>query len=536
MKKRYCVMLSILLYSLILAACGMVDEGADSGEASEQHDYRQAISLDGDADNFEEDTTSEDVLNEETDDKERVVTTDRSDRWFVIIRGLDMLWASQQINQMNYFGALKEAYYEIPLSEEGSVLDIHFSLSLELGEEKIYRTDLWNGRCTTEEYDMTVTEQGSGRVLQESTVKLCIERHDTILFKDLNGDGYVDMQINMPVHNNGFMPTIEEWSPPSYMLWNQAKEQFEQKTERELENSILAVRNGLTEEEQKEQSMRERRDYFAPLTQLPRWANPDSYIELTKEGWDYVVQPGDSLWGISEHFLGSGFSWTALQRKEDGADDPDLLLPGEIVHIPGEVLYIHRDVYSSGGLSSPGRYQIDEPSGFEYSFLVTDVTPRINSELNQIYLRPLANEIGENALSEDWETFQAEVIRCSEEICADRVSELRFEKYEVKGGCDLYGYSFEYDTGDAILEYTCFIRLGEANMVEVIGVRKKEPNTVLLNTIRYIAASFVDYGGVIDNVTIGDGKTPNVGAEDWAYPWLHNLFRSAQNMYGEKGQ
>lgn len=133
-----------------------------------------------------------------------------------------------------------------------------------------------------------------------------------------------------------------------------------------------------------------------------------------------------------------------------------------------------------------------------------------------------------NGLTEE---EQAEVIRCSEEICQGRVSNLIFEKYKVKGGCDMYGYSFEYDTGDYSIELTCFIRLGKTNMVEVIGVRKKEPNTVLLNTTRYVAASFIDYGEP-SNVSIGDGS-PNVGADDWSYPHLHNLFRSAQNRFGK---
>ena len=131
---------------------------------------------------------------------------------------------------------------------------------------------------------------------------------------------------------------------------------------------------------------------------------------------------------------------------------------------------------------------------------------------------------------EDWEAFKDEVIRCSEEICPGKVSNLQFEKYSVKDGCDLYGYSFEYDAGDKIIEYTDFIRLSSANMVEVIGVREKEPNTVLLNTTRYIAASFVDYGGK-PGMSWGGEVGPNVGADDWNYPLLHNLFTAAKEQF-----
>lgn len=91
----------------------------------------------------------------------------------------------------------------------------------------------------------------------------------------------------------------------------------------------------------------------------------------------------------------------------------------------------------------------------------------------------------------------AEVIRCSE-TCDGRVSNLKFEKYTVENGCDLCGYSFDFDVGDAIKEYVVFYRLGERNMAEVIGRREREKgaeqDTRLIDVTRYIAASFEDFG------------------------------------------
>lgn len=105
--------------------------------------------------------------------------------------------------------------------------------------------------------------------------------------------------------------------------------------------------------------------------------------------------------------------------------------------------------------------------------------------------------MGENPFHEpeDWEAFQAEAIRCSEELCPGRVSNLTFEKSHMEDGCDLYGYSFAYDTGKEIIEYVDFFKFGKANMSEVIGVREQESNTGVVNTVRYVAASFTDYGG-----------------------------------------
>ena len=464
------------------------------------------------------------------DHEERITEEEGSDGRFVEVRGIDTNWEQSGEHLMKYFGMMKEADYEVSLSEDGPTLTFHFSLGKEISVPD-YKIFLLNGFCMDEEYNMTVTDKETGQVLQEGAVKLSIELPDTIHFVDLNGDGLKDIRIDRPVHISGARAATDKWTPPTYMLWNPTAGQFEKKTEKEVQNSLLANRNGLTEEEQAEKTLRERRDFFVLLKQLPSWASPDKYIELTVEAGEYVVQPGDTLWSISENLLGSGSSWTMLQREGNAPKDPNLLLPGEVIHIPEHPLYIRRDPYSRGGLSSPGRYQIEYPDGFGHYELTDDVSYYGLTKENKLFYTVLVNEMEENALSNGWEAFKAEVIRCSEEICPGRVSNLQFEKYKVKDGCDMYGYSFEYDTGDYSIELTCFIRLGKTNMVEVIGVRKKEPNTVLLNTTRYVAASFIDYGEP-SNISIGGGE-PNVGADDWAYPHLHNLFRSLQNRFGK---
>ena len=110
------------------------------------------------------------------------------------------------------------------------------------------------------------------------------------------------------------------------------------------------------------------------------------------------------------------------------------------------------------------------------------------------------------------------------------MSDLTFEKYLMEDGCDLYGYSFVYDTGEEMIEYVDFFKFGKANMAEVIGVRRQEPNTVLANTVRYMAASFTDYGGR-PGMGWGDDAGPNVGADLWEYPYLHNLFEAARKQF-----
>lgn len=510
------------------------------------------------------------------DHVERLTELENPKRSFLEVRGIDENWESAgDEGIMRYFGLLVEADYELPLTEDGRMLSLHFSLAEEDDEQEVFVSDyiddfrrdyfisiasslteseggaledeketsamgedtelryyLLNGYCMDEPYDMTVTDMETGEVLQERSLSLSIELPDTITYPDLNGDGYADMRVGSPVHISGAKAEEEDYSPPSYLLWDPQMQQFERKTEKEVENSRRAVANGLTEEEQEEKTKRERTDSFALIQELPEWAEPEDYIKLTGDKMmEYEVQEGDSLWRISERFYGSGYKWTMIVRSEDAPKDPDYLLVGETVFMP-EVFYIRKDPYSRGGLRSEGSFQIEQPDGFAYYFLNGDLTYTSWEEENQIHSLPVTNPVGQNPFHEpeDWEAFQAEAIRCSEELCPGRVSKLTFEKSHMEDGCDLYGYYFEYDTGEEIIEYVDFFKFGKDNMAEVIGVRKKEPNTVLVNTVRYVAASFTDYGGR-PGMGWGDGTIPNVGGDKWDYPYLHNLFEAAREQF-----
>ncbi len=521
------------------------------------------------------------------DHEERLTELENPKRSFLEVRGIDESWEfSGDEGIMRYFGLLVEADYELPLAENGKMLSLHFSLVKDNGEEAknggeeaaffsddIYdfrkdsilsaakslteggddifadekemflqkedtelRYYLLNGFCMDELYDMTVTDMETGEVLQESKVSLSIELPDTITYPDLNGDGYADMRIGAPVHMSGAKAVEEDYRQPSYLLWDPQTEQFVRKTEKEVENSRRAVANGLTEEEQNEKTQRERRDSFALVRELPEWAEAEDYIKLTGDRMlEYEVQEGDSLWRISERFYGTGYKWGTIIRNGNAPENPDYLPVGETVFMP-EIFYICKDPNSRGGLHSEGSFQIEQPAGFGHYFLGGDVTyvPYAPwKEENQIHSLPVTNPVGRNPFHEreDWEAFQAEAIRCSEELCPGRVSNLIFEKSYMEDGCDLYGYSFEYDTGEEILEYVHFFKFGEANMSEVIGVRRQEPNTVLVNTVRYMAASFTDYGGR-PGMGWGDDAVPNVGAAKWEYPYLHNLFEAARKQFG----
>lgn len=306
------------------------------------------------------------------DHTERLTEFEDPRRSFLEVRGIDENWEdSGDEGIMRYFGLFLEADYELPHAENGRMLSLHFSLSKEEGEPDSYsdylydlrkdliisaassltgredetppdeeetpaeeedtelRYYLLNGYCMDEPYDMTVTDMETGEVLQERRISLSIELPDTITFPDLNGDGYADMRVGAPVHTSGEKAAEESYTPPSYLLWNPLLEQFEHKTEKEVENSRQAVANGLTE--------------------------------------------GDSLWRISERLYGTGYRWPTIVRAGDAPEDPDYLPVGETVFVP-EIFYIRKDPFSRGGLQSEGSFRIEQPNGFAYYFLNGDLT------------------------------------------------------------------------------------------------------------------------------------------------------------------
>jgi nucleoid-associated protein YgaU len=49
----------------------------------------------------------------------------------------------------------------------------------------------------------------------------------------------------------------------------------------------------------------------------------------------YVVRPGDTLWGISDEFLGAGWRyWEIVDLNSRQIMNPDLIYPGQVFVIP----------------------------------------------------------------------------------------------------------------------------------------------------------------------------------------------------------
>lgn len=267
---------------------------------------------------------------------------------------------------------------------------------------------------------------------------------------------------------------------------------------------------------------------YSPISELSQEVDARDYIKLLTEGTVYTVKPDDTLWSIADEKCGDGSMYTDLvEMNRETLKNPDIILPGETIMLP-EYLYIPRSNTPNTEQEDAYRIEYADIESHNYSL---GANVRIgNTVLTNIYSKPTTNRMGFNALTNNWEDFVAEVERCSEEICGRRVTDLTFEKYRMEDGCDLCGYTFTLTMGDEVREVVVFYRLGEQNMAEIIGSGDKKKDSMLIDAVRYVAASFEDLGGEIDEKS--ETVEENVGAEDWNYPELHNLFTAAMNNHG----
>ena len=76
------------------------------------------------------------------DHDERLTELENPKRRFLEVRGIDENWEEAgDEGIMRYFGLLVEADYELPLTEDGRMLSLHFSLAEEDGDEEAYSSD-----------------------------------------------------------------------------------------------------------------------------------------------------------------------------------------------------------------------------------------------------------------------------------------------------------------------------------------------------------------------------------------------------------
>lgn len=286
------------------------------------------------------------------------------------------------------------------------------------------------------------------------------------------------------------------------------------------------------------------------------------YIKLfvgPKEDEVYQVKPGDSLWKIAENYYGDGSFYEKLEAVED-RENRNLIYPGEKILVPHLEYYVlkaldERDfcICEAKGEDGTTRQQPafgkKESTGFlgvyygAYTageeglevlsksqeecdtWLMEDGEPAIFSSC--IFYQVTKNETGD-FFEKDWKSVQESIADFAERYLGDRYWGLRFYRYKLENGENLYGYSFRchaYQPGEEekqLIDCCVFYRMRQGLLAEFIGVEKHREDSDLLGATRYLGAS------VDQEIEIVEAPYPvefsYLGREGWEFDCLHNPF------------
>lgn len=180
-------------------------------------------------------------------------------------------------------------------------------------------------------------------------------------------------------------------------------------------------------------------------TQKPKGVEKGHYLEfvnLDNISETYIVQPGDTLWGIARKHCGSGAEYRMiLEDNKEWIATPERLQVGTKLQLR-ERLYSAAGVQDSWIVNSEAMHREwnTKPTAWnwnpeEYPYQSFQATTYCDS-------------FGENDPYRHWEEFKREAIDCGRRICGGRATDLLFDRYRVTDICDLCYYQFVFDGGD----------------------------------------------------------------------------------------
>lgn len=233
-----------------------------------------------------------------SDHTQRLTSLDNPQRSFKEVRALDLTY-SDKIS--GYFPLMSEAKYQIRLARELPEMEISFRFMGEVPSDG-YKTHLFGGMSMDGIYRMEIRNAQSKELIQEAELDLCMEKTDTVSFRDLDGDGYLEMRVVYHTHGSGYGEIVPHHE--RYWAWDPQEEELVplKKTDLQARRSECGIAD--LEEENK--------------------------TETEKKSAAVKVQRGDCLWRLARKYYGDGERWRELYERNRAVigNDPSLILEG----------------------------------------------------------------------------------------------------------------------------------------------------------------------------------------------------------------